>query len=503
LLAGARNGGAQVRGKRAPVKGHPLQFIKRLPRVHYIAMRWIGWLLIPMALAAGDWTQFRGPNGAGVSPSKDLPERLDPQKNVVWRVALPPGHSSPVFTSEHIFLTAFEGKALLTICLDRATGKILWRREAPRDREESFQETNGPATPSPVTDGDNVYVFFGDFGLLSYGPDGNERWRLPLGPFNNANGHGTSPILADGALVLVADQDTGSYLLSVDAATGRVLWKTMRPEYTRGYATPAVYRPKSGPAELIVPGSFEVASYAVGTGEKLWWVRGMAWQLKCVPLIDGDRIFVNGWETGGDQALRREVPEFPQMLQEYDKDHDDRLSPAELPGNYSREWFGDNDLNHNGYIEAREWKFYQIRNAAENCLIAIRGGGRGDITNTHVIWKYRKALPNTSSPLLYQGVIYLVRDGIFTSLNPETGEVYKQARLAGAPGRYWSSPVAGDGRIFVLSEEGKAVVLRAGPEWEIQTISNLDEDTFATPAILDGRIYVRTRAALYCFAKVR
>ena len=179
--------------------------------------RWLGVLLIQIALTAGDWTQFRGPNGSGVSSSKGLPEHFDPQRNVLWRTALPPGHSSPVFTPGHIFVTAFEGKTLLTICLERASGKVLWRREAPREREEYFERTNGPASPSPVTDGANVYVFFGDFGLLSYGPEGNERWRLPLGPFNNVNGHGSSPILADGKLVLICDQDTGSYLLAVDA----------------------------------------------------------------------------------------------------------------------------------------------------------------------------------------------------------------------------------------------------------------------------------------------
>jgi outer membrane protein assembly factor BamB len=464
-------------------------------------MRWLGWLLIPIALAAADWTQFRGPNGSGVSPSKGLPEHFDQQKNVVWRTALPLGHSSPVFTTDHIFVTAFEGKVLLTICLDRASGKVLWRREAPREREESFDHTNGPASPSPVTDGTNVYVFFGDFGLLSYRPDGNERWRLPLGPFNNVNGHGSSPVLADGKLVLICDQDTGSYLLAVDAHNGRALWKTMRPEYTRGYATPAVYRPKNGPAELIVPGSFEVAGYAIETGEKLWWVRGMAWQLKSVPVIDRDRIFVSGWEIDGDQDKRSKVPEFSKALAEYDKNHDSKLSPGEIPSSYGAEWFADSDLNHDGYIDGREWMFYQARHAAENCLVAIRGGGRGDVTQSHVLWRYRKAISNTPSPLFYEGVIYLVRDGIVTSLNPENGAVFKQARLTGALGHYWSSPVAADGRIFVVSEDGKVVVLRAAPEWEILAVNNLDEDTFATPAILDGRIYVRTRVALYCFAK--
>jgi len=463
-------------------------------------LRW-GLLLFAAALPAADWTQFRGPNGSGISPSKNLPDRFDSQRNLVWKTPLPAGHSSPVFTEDRIFVTAFEGKTLLTICLDRATGKILWKRPAPREREEFFQPTNSPASPSPVTDGSNVYAFFGDFGLLSYGPDGNERWRLPLGPFNNANGHGSSPILADGKLVLICDQDTDSFLLAVDPSNGRVLWKTLRPEYTRGYATPVVYRPKSGPAELIVPGSFEVASYALDTGEKLWWVRGLAWQLKSVPLIDRDRVFVTGWEIGGDEDRRGKVPEFSKILAEFDADHDGKLSRRELPANYSAQWWSDNDLDHNGWIDEREWQFYQTRNSAENCLVAIRAGGRGDVTKSRVLWRYRKALPNTSSPLLYQGVLYLIRDGIFTSLNPETGEVHKQARLSGALGSYWSSPVAADGKIFLASEEGKVVAVSAVAQWEILAINNLDEDIFATPAILDGRIYVRTRAALYCFAK--
>jgi len=244
-----------------------------------------------------------------------------------------------------------------------------------------------------------------------------------------------------------------------------------------------------------------VASYAIETGEKLWWVRGMAWQLKSVPLIDRDRIFVSGWEIGGDQEGRSKIPEFAKALAEFDKNHDGKLSAGEMPSSYGSEWFADTDLNHDGSIDEREWLFYQARDTAQNCLVAIRGGGRGDVTKSHVLWRYRKALPNTASPLLYQGVIYLVRDGIFTSLNPETGVAFKQARLTGALGRYWSSPVAADGRIFAVSEDGKIVVLRAAPEWEILSINNLDEDTFATPAILDGRIYVRTRVALYCFAK--
>ena len=121
------------------------------------------------------------------------------------------------------------------------------------------------------------------------------------------------------------------------------------------------------------------------------------------------------------------------------------MSRRELPAEYSPQWWADNDLDRDGLIDERDWRFYQTRNAAENCLVAIRAGGRGDVTKTRVLWRYRKALPNTSSPL-YQGVLYLIRDGILTTLNPETGEPFKIARLSSALGSYWSSPVAATGK---------------------------------------------------------
>ena len=145
-----------------------------------------------------------------------------------------------------------------------------------RRSTEEMQKTNGPASPTPVSDGRNVYVFFGDYGIICYGVDGDERWTLPLGPFNNANGHGSSPVLLDDMLVLICDQDTDSYVLALDKSNGKVRWKVSRPEVTRGYATPAVYRPKQGPAELIIPGAYELIAYNLANGEKLWWVRGMS-----------------------------------------------------------------------------------------------------------------------------------------------------------------------------------------------------------------------------------
>ena len=456
--------------------------------------------LFCLVLSAADWPQFRGPNGAGVADDSPLPVKFSTKKNVAWKTTVPPGHSSPVLTATHIFLTAAENEKLLTLCLDRASGKIIWRREAPRPRKESFQPTNSPASPSPVTDGQNVYVFFGDFGLISYSADGTERWKLPLGPFNNGNGHGSSPILAGKMVVLIFDQDTDSYLLAVDQVTGKVRWKTPRPDSTRGYATPALYQPKDGPAELLVPGAFQVVSYSLSTGERLWWIRGMAWQLKSVPLIDGDVIYVSGWETGGDTQQPPDVLTWQEALDKYDSNHDGRISRAEGPFK-NEDSFRDTDLDGNGLVDEREWNFYCARRTAQNNIVAIRAGGKGDVTNTHVLWRFRKSIPNVPSPLLYRDVLFLIKEGgIFTSLDPKTGVVFKQARLTDALGQYWSSPVAGDGKIYVSNQEGKVTVLKAAAHWEILAINDLDDEIFATPAIDQGRIYLRTRGTLYCFA---
>ncbi|MEW5975434.1 MAG: PQQ-binding-like beta-propeller repeat protein [Acidobacteriota bacterium] len=444
------------------------------------------------------WPQFRGPDGTGISESSPLPVEFGPSKNLVWRVPVPPGHSSPVIWGDRIFFTAFEGKNLLTLCLDRASGKTLWKQEAPRDRFEPYQSTNTPTSPTPVTDGRQVYVFFGDFGLIAYTIGGAEIWRLPMGPFNNVNGHGSSPILADGKVILICDQDTDSYLIAVDQKTGKPVWKTPRPEVTRGYATPAVYRPAGAPAELIVPGAYQVAGYSLETGRKLWWVRGMAWQLKSVPLIEDDILYVSGWEIGGDTEKPPEIPSFEEILEQHDRNRDGRLGLDELASEHRI--YPDEDLNHDGQVSGREWEFRRARRTAQNNIAAIRTGGKGDVTDTHVLWRYRKSLPNVPSPLLYRNVIFLVKDGgITTTLNPETGTVLKQGRLPGATEHYWSSPVAGDNKVYLVSEAGKVSVLKATGNWEVLALNDLREDCYATPAIVDGKIYLRTRSHLYCF----
>jgi len=235
------------------------------------------------------WPRFRGPGGLGVSDNRNLPVHFGPEESVVWKTGLFPGESSPVIAGDRMFLTGASDESLVTYGLDRDTGRILWQRSLPRERDQRYHRINSAASPTPVTDGDVLVVFFGDFGLIAYELDGSERWRLPFGPLNNVNGHGASPILADGKVIMVCDQDSGSYMIAVDKDSGRILWRTERPEVTRGYSTPSVFRRNDHPPELIVPGSYQLIAYSLDQGKKLWWLRGMAWQLKSAPLIDGDR----------------------------------------------------------------------------------------------------------------------------------------------------------------------------------------------------------------------
>lgn len=435
----------------------------------------------------------------GLSEDRNLPAEFGVDKNVVWKATVPPGHSSPILIGPRIFLTAIEGETLVTICLDRKTGKPLWKKESPRPRREHFQKTNSPASPSPVSDGKLVYVFFGDFGMLAYDMDGNERWRQPMGPFNNANGHGSSPILAGDLLILICDQDTESYVIAMDKHTGGTVWKVERPEVTRGYATPAVYQPsKGGVKELIVPGAYQLISYELATGKKLWWVNGMAWQLKCVPIIEGDTIYINAWEIGGDFETPPAILTWEEMLAKYDKNGDHEITLAEAPD--QERWMQNNDLNFNKKIEQRDWEFWILHRTAQNSVLAITPAGRrGDLTN-EVMWRYRKSLPNVPSPLLVNNVLFLVKDGgVVTTLNPKTGSVYKQARVPDAIEQYWASPVSGDGKVYLVSQACKVSVLKAQPQWEVIRMNDLDDDCFATPALLDGGIYLRTRAWLYFF----
>ena len=446
---------------------------------------------------------FRGPNASGISNETNLPVEFGPGKNMVWKTELPPGHSSPVFGKDSIFVTGSEEGKLFTFALDRKSGKIRWRREIKQTRVGELQEANSPTSPSPVTDGENVYVMFQDAGLFSYGPDGNERWRIPLGPFNNPMGMGTSPIIANGMIIQVCDSESDSFMIAVDKDTGKIVWRNERPLVARGFSTPLLYDPTDGSGlQVLVAGSFQLVSYSVETGEKIWWVRGLTWQVKPTPVMDEDTIYIQNWAGNADFGKQEDVVSLEEALKTLDQNGDGAISPEEAPDPSMAKGWENHDLDRDGVLREREWEFYRNRRSAVNAVQAIRLGGKGDMTEGAFRWRHYKGLPNVPSPLLYQNILYMMKEGgILTAFNPKTGEILKQGRLKDALGRYFSAPVAADGKIFVTSEEGKLTVLKPGADWEVLQTNDIGDPCYATPAIVDGKIYVRSTTALYCFEK--
>ena len=443
-----------------------------------------------------EWLQFRGPNGAGVAEGFSLPAEFSSTKNVAWKTPVPFARSSPVITADRIFLTATEGDKLITLALDRKSGKLLWRRDAIRARHMPIYKANDGASPTPVSDGKNVYAFFAELGLISYGPDGKERWRVPLGPFNSFYGMGGSPVLVGNTLLMVCDQRTDSFIIAVDTRNGKELWKKSRPNF-EAYSTPAIYRPKDGPAQAIVLGSQSVDAYSLDKGERLWWVTKIGSYPKGVPVMGTEMVYVIG--EGADEPF---LPPFDEMLKQFDADKDQRIHRDEVKSQKEAlEHFGWLDANSDGYIERTEHDFVRNSTTSGHGLTAVRLPGQGDLTSSNIVWQLKKAYPGIPAPLVYRGVMYLMKEGgIVSSVDPASGQVLKQGRTPNALEEYYASPVAGDGKIFVVSASGKVTVLKADAQWEILATSDLDDEVWATPAIAGGNLYIRTRNALYAFA---
>lgn len=453
-------------------------------------------LLISPPYAAQDWTRFRGPNGSSVDLlSRGLPVEFGPSKNLVWQTTVPFAPSSAIVACGRIFLTASEGDQLITIALSAATGRQVWRRQIRRVRAQQLFRRNDPASPTPAADNENLYVFFPDLGLVSYTCSGLERWRYPLGPFRNFYGMAASPVVSGKLVVLNCDQQSGSFLIAINKDTGQLRWKTERRDIVMGWAVPIVYTPPMGETELIVVCSTRVDSYYLSNGERRWWFPIASDGAMGSPVLDGDTLIVHA--RGHDEPW---LPTFDSVLAEHDHDNDGRLSRAEFSKTDLAAHFGRIDNDSDGFIERKEWDAVRAYSVGENGVIAVRLGDLGQLPASAVRWRFKRGVPYVPAPLLYNKVLYMVRDGgIITSLDAATGAVLKQGRTTAAPGEYYAQPVAADGKIFLVSEAGKMTVLKADPQWEVMSVNDLGEDTYATPALSGGRIYVRTKTAVYCF----
>lgn len=457
-------------------------------------------LLVPPASSDG-WTRFRGPNGLGVEDSAPLPRDLDPAA-ATWRVEVPRGHSSPVVMGDTVYLTGHAGERLFTLALDLETGLERWRREAPRAREEHFDERNDRASPTAAVDASRVVVFFPEYGLLAYDHGGQERWRTPLGPFTNIYGMGASPILVDGTVVLACDQSRGSFVAAFAGETGEELWRTPRPYAKSGHCTPVVHRPDAGAAQVILPGSFYLDAYDVTTGARVWWVSGLCSEMKSVPVLHEGVVYINGYASPLNQPGNQvEVPAFADVVAERDADGDGAISAEEMIEGKVRAYFPYIDLDESGALDADEWRYLRDSMAALNGMLAIRVGGTGDRTEANTVWAYRRSVPQLPSPLIYRDVLYMLNDqgGLLTTFTPGTGDVRSRGRVAGFADAVYAAPVAGDGQVILAGESGLVAVLPAGGGVDPTAVFEFAESIYATPALARGTVLVRTTEALYAF----
>lgn len=428
-------------------------------------------LLAPVTLAAENWPGWRGPRATGVSSEANLPERWSASENVAWEAPLRgAGVSSPVVFGNLVFVTSQEGTGVrregnhpsliqgagressgertltgvaqndrtrfVVAAFDRATGRRAWEHVIDADGElEGVHDKHNLASPSPVTDGERVYAWFGTGQLVALDLKGRVVWQRHLakeyGPFDINWGHASSPALYKGSLILLCYHTPASYLLSVDAATGRTRWKMDRGRDVISYSTPVVVESAAGP-ELVVNTSEGVEAHNPDTGERLWHVA---------------------------EANRFPIP---------------------VPS-------------------AHDGMLYLTRGYRSGPYMAIRTGGRGDVSKTHVAWHVPTGAPYVPSAVHYNGLFYMAgENGVVNAVDAATGERVWQERIGGI---FTSSPVAGDGKVYLVSETGETVVLQAGRTPKVLSRNVLDGHFVASPAIAGGRLFLRADNKLFAVGR--
>ena len=354
-----------------------------------------------------------------------------------------------------------------------------------------------------IADGKHVVSYFGSCGLVCYDFKGKERWRHPLPVAQTAGsfGSGTSPVLAEGLVLVNRDQVRNCSLVAVDLKTGKKAWETPRPDVTQSFGTPILWK-NDGVDEVVMSGSLKLKGYQLKTGAERWSLPGVSSFTCTTPVVGDGLLFFAAWAPGKDPGT---MISWEGLAQAADKNHDGVITPEEAKAAGMGGFFKAFDVNGDGKLTPEDVELMKAQMAkGENVLLAVKPGGHGDLGPDHVAWKQTAGLPYVPSPLVYRGRVYLVRDGgMVSSFDAKTGvPYYSKERLGEAGGNYYASPVAAEGRIYFVSLTGRVSVVEAGGEQpKILHQANFGERTCATPALVGKTIYLRTASALFAFGQ--
>lgn len=451
------------------------------------------------------WPRFRGPNGAGVAIDEKPPVDVGPDKNVKWKVPVPAGLSSPIIVGDKLVLTALDHGELYTIAYNRSDGGEVWRAKSPAQQLEAHHLTEGsPAASTPATDGERIVSYFGSCGLFCYDLAGKELWKIEMPPASTLGnyGSGVSPVIAEKTVVLLRDEGNNPRIIAIDISTGKVKWQQNRTSHG-GFSTPVVWETPAG-MQVAAAGHYRLIGYDLHSGQEKWFIKGMPTASCASPMIFEDNLYFAAWSPGSADDMAIKPPPFDLLLIG-DSNGDGAISKDEATAGAIKGFFDSIDLNKDGKIARSEWDdALALVAAAKNSAFALQPGGNGDVTETNVRWRKAEGLPYVSSAIVYGGQLVMVKDGgIVTAYDAASGEQLYQKRVA-APGKYYASPVAANGHIYLASlADGTITVLKAGAKMPEVVAKNppLDERLGATPAIAGNTLYVRTAEHLYAFSE--
>ena len=473
-------------------------------------------LLASGSVRAEDWPQFRGPNCSGVSTGTTaLPVKFSDRENVRWSATVGDGIGSPVVAAGRAFTAAMVGDEQVALfCFDAATGKPLWRRQWSTGPLSDVHETNSHASTTPAADAERVYFYFSTLGLMALdAKTGRDAWRLelPVPYFVFGWGPGMSPVLHEDMVLFCQDDDLSPALYAVNKMTGDIIWKDDRSDMAVNYSHPVVCTSDAGP-EIVVGGTGKLIGYDPATGRRKWNVRTLLRNIKTTP-VSRDGVVYISLQSAGIAS---------QWLAYADKNSDGRLTreeiretvkPREVPDEFFKK-FDRGDVNRDGALVGDELDRafldpdnfagapFDAVNPAQQFVQAIRGGGTGDVTDSHVLWNHASRAPDhIVSPLVVEDRMFVVKGGgISSCFATETGDPLWYLKRIDNIGEYFASPIYGDGKIYVAGANGFVVVLQSGPKLEVLAKNDMGESCLGTPAIADGRLFIRTRNKLICVA---